>query len=74
MWAAIHDHREIMDALIKAGALLNIQEKLGNTALMLAAAFFKLKAVGLLVRAGADRNVKNNQGNTALDLIRRHGY
>ena len=57
-----------LNALINAGADVNHQDKLGNTALIGAARIGNKDAVELLLNAGADKNAKTIQGNTAADL------
>jgi uncharacterized protein len=57
--------------LIKAGANINIQNKYGETALMIATycnrqPVLKRQIAELLIDAGADVNIKNKQGKTAL--------
>jgi ankyrin repeat protein len=45
---------------------INQKDKMGNTALMLAAGEGRDKIVSLLIENGANVNVENNSGNTAL--------
>ncbi|XP_053383686.1 uncharacterized protein LOC128549926 [Mercenaria mercenaria] len=62
---------DIVEALIKAGADVNIQDEKGNTALHLAAEWGNSRCVKVLTEADADVNVQNNDGCTALHLASR---
>ena len=75
----IHRFRAV-NALIKNGADLSAQDKLGNTPLHILAAGrpFRLKRrlnapllARLLIRRGADASITNNEGNTPYDVARK---
>ncbi|XP_053384169.1 serine/threonine-protein phosphatase 6 regulatory ankyrin repeat subunit A-like [Mercenaria mercenaria] len=59
---------EIVEALVKAGADVNVQEEKGNTALHLAAERENSGCVEALTEADADVNLQNIEGCTALHL------
>jgi hypothetical protein len=56
-------------ALIEAGADLNLKDKNGSTALLIASFFAHPEIVEALLEAGADPNISNNDGSTALDTV-----
>lgn len=59
------------DDLVKAGAKINVQNKDGQTALMiLAARWDKVDAIRAALQAGADASLKDAKGRTALDYLR----
>jgi ankyrin repeat protein len=60
--------KEIVEALISAGADLNIQNKDGYTALMTATFYHNQETVDALISAGADLNIQDEDGETALML------
>jgi ankyrin repeat protein len=53
MIAAERDHAEVVDALVKAGAMPDIQDKKGKTALDLARAAGSLNAITALGATGS---------------------
>jgi ankyrin repeat protein len=53
MIAAERDHAEVVDALVKAGAMPDIQDKKGETALDLARAAGSLNAITALSATGS---------------------
>ena len=53
-----------------ARADMSIQDKDGETALMVAAGKGRIDAVKALIEAGADVNAKNSEGKTALDVAK----
>jgi uncharacterized protein len=59
-------HKEIVFALIEAGADVNAQDSTGFTALMYAALSENQEIVRLLKQAGADSKIANNSGETAI--------
>ena len=58
------DTREVaaIDALVKAGADVNVKDKKGRTALHAAAHSGKVEAIDVLLKAGADVNAKDGKG------------
>jgi len=61
------NHNLIIKAVLGAKAKVNLQNKEGDTAVMLAARSKNLKALELLLEAGADTNVKNKENKTLFD-------
>jgi ankyrin repeat protein len=59
--------------MIAEGADINIQNKEGWTALMVASHFGLNTILELLLKAGADKDIKNNSGETALDYAKEEG-
>lgn len=57
---------EIAEALINAGAELEIRNNEGTTALLVAALFCRTETLKQLLDAGADPDITNNYGSTAL--------
>ncbi len=57
---------ETVKQLIEAGANVNLQDKNGRTALMLASVYNRTKIVELLLRNNADPNLQDQDGWTAL--------
>jgi ankyrin repeat protein len=60
--------REVVKALIAAGADLNQVDENGNTALMFAADKCDRATVRLLISAGAKIDLRNKGGHTALEM------
>ena len=58
MVASVRGNPEMVEALIKRGANVNLKRYVGDTPLMLAAGSDNVKTVSLLLKAGADPNVK----------------
>lgn len=73
-WAAINGNIQIAAILIKAGARLNDQDKLGNAALHYAAEHNQLEILKLLLDVGAGIDEQNHDGMTPLMLAARGGY
>jgi ankyrin repeat protein len=61
------NHNLIIRAILSAGANVNLQNRAGNTAVMLASENKNLAALKLLLEAGADVNIKNKDGKTLFD-------
>lgn len=57
----------VIDALLVAGADVNLQDNRGSTALMWAAEAGRLGIVKKLIAAGADANLRRNDGRTVID-------
>ncbi len=66
--AAINNYAQIVEALVNAGANMDMQNKSGNTALIFAAKKNHHETVEILVNAGANLDIQNNKKNTALIL------
>jgi ankyrin repeat protein len=62
-------HVEVVKLLINRGALIDLQNKYGGTALMYAICPFcgKTECVRLLLEKGADMSIKDKDGKTAKD-------
>ena len=72
--AALGGSAEVIRELAKHGADVDVRSRdEEQTALHLAAAMGKVKAVGALVELGADRTAKDSKGRTALDIAERVG-
>jgi ankyrin repeat protein len=56
--------------LLAAHANVNLQDNLGNTALMVAAQYRSADQVSALIASGADVNARNDRGDTALALTK----
>ena len=74
MLAAFGGHEEIVEALIKTGANINMKVNDGSTALMAASMQGHHSIVKILLEKGADKTIKNNNGLTALSLAMQGGY
>ena len=72
--AARNGHVEIVQALVDAGADIDLQSKSGSTALMFAASKGHTDVVKALLGADADLNAKNNNKNTALMVAAQNGH
>ena len=74
--ASYFGHKEVVDYLIKAGAVLNSQSKndLEVTPLQSAVAGGHLEVVRLLLEAGASPNVQDRGGYTPLHVAAQSGY
>jgi ankyrin repeat protein len=67
------DNKERVDLFIKAGMNINVRDKDGNTALMLASMTGDPKIVNLLIGKGADINARSTAGYTALMYVSSKG-
>ena len=67
-WAARKGNLEIAEALVDAGADLDLQNKKGDTALILAAIRGDKTAVSMLLKSGADTEIRNGNGQSARDV------
>lgn len=66
MWAAAHNHPQVVKALLQAGADVNLRDKSGWTALIFATNNGNLEVIQLLIDAGTNINIQNDRGWTAL--------
>ena len=66
-------HR-ILKYLLEHGAKVNQKTEEGNTALIIAANYGKVKNVEILLQAGADPAMKNKEGETALSMAQKRGH
>jgi ankyrin repeat protein len=71
--AAINGNLQIAAILIKAGAYLDLRDKLGNTALHLAADRNQTETAQLLIDVGAALDIDNRAGMTALMVAASRG-
>jgi len=69
-----NQHPEIAKFLIKAGADLNLQDEVGDTALMYASNAGSTEMVKLLLKRGADPNILNRDKNNALHFASLYGH
>lgn len=60
--------------LIKAGAPLDVQDREGNTPLLIACLRCSEKKVRYLLKSGADFTLRNNKGESAMDIAAAKGY
>ena len=65
---------DVEKKLVKAGADLNVQDREGNTPLLICLRYSSEKVVRYLVKAGADITMKNSKGETAMDIAAERGY
>lgn len=76
MIASLTGRLTIMEALINAGATIDLQAPDGMTALLAATAFARttreIAGIELLLGCGADPNLANSEGNDALMMTARH--
>ncbi len=73
--AAKYGHDEVVEALLaETGLDPDVRDRRGRTALHLAAANGKGKAVQALLAAGADRGLKDNDGFTAEKIAKKKGH
>ena len=74
MWAAHHDHLDLVQALIKAGANVKLKNQFGTSALTEAAIIGSAPIIDALLKAGADPNTRNPEGETPLMAVARGGH
>lgn len=71
---AFKGHDDVVRALLKFGASVDIADKDGITALMYASFHGHLEAAKTLINAGADASLRNTAGKTALFLAQSNGH
>lgn len=74
MFAARNNHRKVVAALIKAGALIDLKNKQESTALILAAKKGNYEIMSMLIAANADVDAVDNDGSTPLILAAKWGH
>jgi ankyrin repeat protein len=67
--AVTFDKKEIAEALIEAGADLEVKNNDGSTALHSASFFCRVELVQMLINANADKEVRNNFGATPRETV-----
>jgi hypothetical protein len=67
--AAAFGHKDVVLALIEAGADIDYRNKNGSTPLHIAAFFCYPEITKALIDKGADKNAVDNEGGTALDSV-----
>ncbi len=67
--AAAFGHKDVVLALIEAGADIGYRNKNGSTPLHIAAFFCYPEITKVLIDKGADKNAVDNEGGTALDGV-----
>lgn len=72
--AAIFGDEDVIEKIIAKNINVNIQDDVGNTALILACMEGHVKVVELLVKANADKTIVNKYGNDALFYAKRKNY
>ena len=72
--AVVERNLKTLELLLIHGASVDVKNKPGDTALILAAAKGKLDAVKLLLNHKANLHTKNEAGNTALSLSAENGH
>jgi len=71
--AARYNETNIAQALLSAGALINVQNNYGDTALMWAARNNHLEMVRLLLQFNADESIKDNRGKDSIRWAQERG-
>jgi hypothetical protein len=74
MLAARGGHSATVRRLIAAGADANAQDRLGDTALILASQLGSVETVQALLDAGASRKLRNRDGVAASDAARARSF
>ena len=69
-WYEYDENLALAEYFVKKGIDINARDKMGNTALLIAAKNEQPKMVELLLALGADKNVRNNEGKSVLDIAR----
>ncbi|MEI0447422.1 ankyrin repeat domain-containing protein [Brachyspira intermedia] len=72
--AAIFGDEDVIEKIIAKNINVNIQDDVGNTALILACMEGHVKVVELLIKANADKSIVNKHGNDALYYAKMNNY
>ncbi|MEI0604574.1 ankyrin repeat domain-containing protein [Brachyspira alvinipulli] len=72
--AAIFGDEDVIEKILKKNININIQDDVGNTALILACMEGHIEVVKLLVKANADKSIVNKYGNNALFYAKKKNY
>ena len=71
-WAAMSGHKDVVVAMVEAGADVNARNSDGATPLIAAAFFGRSEVVKTLLKLGARVDVTNNEGESPLDVMEVH--
>ena len=72
--AAIFGDEDVIEKIIAKNINVNVQDDVGNTALILACMEGHVKVVELLIKANADKSIVNKHGNDALFYANQKNY
>lgn len=72
--AAIFGDEDVIEKIIAKNINVNVQDDVGNTALILACMEGHIKVVELLIKANADKSIVNKYGNNALFYAKQKNY
>ena len=72
--AAIFGDEDVIEKILSKSIDVNIQDDVGNTALILACMEGHIKVVELLIKANADKTIVNKYGNDALFYAKQGHY
>ena len=72
--AAVFGDEDVIKDILQKNININIQDDVGNTALILACMEGHIQVVKLLVEANADKSVLNKHGNNALFYAKQKNY
>ena len=70
----IHRGTEVVELLLERGAQVDLQDNVGQSALMVASVVGQTKIVKLLLERGAQVDLRDNNGDSALMLADRNGH
>jgi ankyrin repeat protein len=74
MFADLNGHDQVVAYLLAKKARVNLQDRLGRSALILAASEGHAAIAKQLLDQGADPKITNKSGKTALDVARGEGH
>ncbi|WP_157153625.1 ankyrin repeat domain-containing protein [Brachyspira murdochii] len=72
--AAIFGDEDVIKDILQKNININVQDDVGNTALILACMEGHIQVVELLVKANADKSIVNKHGNDALFYAKQKNY